>query len=395
MRLQKIFLIGLLITLSIGLVNAQFRNFIIGKNNTPELKILQIDFRDYSTLVHFEYVNENKRGGICSSEDFYIQDKSTYKKYRLLNSINLPFCPNVHKYEKGQKHNFTLEFEKVSEWMRNFDIIEVGDRPSKTFSFYDLKIDYSKNTGSFIDPTAFTEETPVKEKGEYYKDGNTVFYYKHKGVVISLMLTYSNSYGKYYQTNILIQNLTGRPIDFNPNLITASFRKGGYWSDGIVYSHNSYMKKVKNKQAWSAFANAYSESMAASNAGYSSSTTSSRSNGYSTTSGSASGYVGDNYGSVYGSSSTYSSTYGTSYSKSYDGAAAYGAKQNANRNVSNYQNQQYQIKSQLSQGYARLNTIRNQTQYLGFVNIKYRKVDVSKGDDMQIIIPFNGVKFVF
>ena len=82
-----------MITLSIGLVNAQFRNFTIGKNNTCELKILQIDFRDYGTLVHFEYVNENKRGGICSSEDFYIQDISTYKKYRLLNSINLPFCP--------------------------------------------------------------------------------------------------------------------------------------------------------------------------------------------------------------------------------------------------------------------------------------------------------------
>jgi hypothetical protein len=85
---------------------------------------VQVDFREYSTLVHFQFVNE-KSGWICTSEDFYIQDKASYKKYNLLNSINLPFCPNVHVLdEQGQKHNFTLEFEKVPKNIGVFDIIE-------------------------------------------------------------------------------------------------------------------------------------------------------------------------------------------------------------------------------------------------------------------------------
>lgn len=88
-----------------------------------------------------------------------------------------------------------------------------------------MKIDTSKQTGSFIDATAFTEQTPVKEYGYYYKDDKPIFYYKYKGVVISAMLSYSNSYGKYYQIGILIQNLTGRDRNFNPNLITAKMQK--------------------------------------------------------------------------------------------------------------------------------------------------------------------------
>ena len=77
----------------------------------PEIKVVQIDFRGLSTLVHFEFSNNNNVS-ICSSENVYIQDKSSFKKYNLLNNINLPFCPNVHILdEPDQKHFFTLEFE--------------------------------------------------------------------------------------------------------------------------------------------------------------------------------------------------------------------------------------------------------------------------------------------
>ena len=381
-------LITLLIIISAG-AKAQYKDFTIGKDY-PALKIVQIDFQEYSTLVHFQYVND-KYGWINTSENFYIQDKSTYKKYNLLNSINLPFSPSRHVLDKkGQIHNFTLEFEKVPKEIGIFDIIEKTEKGNNGFCIYDIKIDTSKNTGSFIDVTSFTEQTPVKEYGYYYKDDKAIYYYKFKGVVISAMISYTNSYGKYYQINILIQNFTGRDRNFNPNLITAKMQKNEEVFDREVLSYNSYIKKVQNRQAWAAAAVAFSEGMAASNAGYSSSTSSGYSSGYSTTTGSASGYVGDTYGSIYGSSSTYSSTYGTSYSKSYDGAAAYAAQQNANRNVANYQNQQYQIKNTLSQGYARLNTIPNETEYLGYVNIKYKKID-----HLQIVIPFNNTNFVF
>ena len=383
-------LLTLLTIVSFGSLKAQYKDFEIGKALVPSLKIVQVDFRDYSTLVHFQFVNENS-GWINTCEEFYIQDKSTYKKYNLLNSINLPFYPNVHVFDEvGQKHNFTLEFEKVPENIGSFDIIEKTPEGENGFCFYDIKIDTSKKTNSFIDATAFTEETPVKEYGSYYNDDELIYYYKYKGVVISAMVSYNSSYGKYFQVGIIIQNLTGRERNFNPNMIKAKMQKGEKIFDREMFSYNEYMKKVKNRQAWAAVAVAISEGLAASNAGYSSSTSFGYSSGYSTSTGSASGYVGDTYGSIYGSSSTYSSTYSTSYSQSYDGAAAYAAQQQANRNVANYQNQQYQIKNQLSQGYARLNTIPNETEYSGYINVKYKKVD-----HLQVVIPFNNTNFIF
>jgi len=378
----------LILTLSISNGFSQYRDISFDKTDVPYLEIVQIDFREYSTLVHFHYKNNNS-GWMCTNENFYIQDKTTYKKYKLLNSINLPFCDNAHILEKAdQEHNFTLEFEKVPVDIEKFDIIEA--EAENGFNYYGVVVDTSKKAKDFIDVESFISSTPVKEFGYFYKDDKPVFYYNYKGVSIAIMLTYDNNYGKYYQANILIKNLSGRDLNFNPNLITARMQKKKKVLDAEVLTYNEYMKKVQNRQAWAAAAVAFSESMAASNAGYSSSSSQSYSSGYSTSTGSASGYVGDTYGSVYGSSSTYSSTYGTTYSQSYDGAAAYQAQQNANRNIANYQGQQYQIKNRLSEGYVRLNTIPNETEYIGYINIKYKKVD-----RIQVVIPFFDTNFSF
>jgi len=384
--MKNIFFSGLFLVLTIT-VKGQYKDFTIQKYDVPNLKIIQIDNRELSTLIHFQFTNEAS-GWISTNEDFYLKDKSTFKKYKLLNSINLPFSPNMHVLDKvGQVHNFTLEFERIPDNIGEFDIIENAEGG---FTFTGVNIDWSKKTDSYIDVSSFIEETPIKEFGSYYKDGNTVFYYKYKGITIAVMLTYANNYGKYYQASILIENLSGKDLNISPDLITARMQKKEKVFDAEVLLYNDYMKKVKRRQAWNNFAVAFSESMAASNAGYSSSSTSSNSSGYATSNGYASGYVGNTYGSVYGSSTTYGSTYSTSYSKSYDGASAYAAQQNASRNIANYENQQYAIKKTLSEGYLRLNTIANETEYIGFINVGYEKVD-----NLQIVIPFFDNNFVF
>ncbi len=379
-----IFGIVLLITTNLS---AQFRNLTIVKSDVPALKIIQVDFREFSTLFHFQYTA--KAGGwACVDENFYIKDKETFKKYKLLNSINLPICDKKHVLDQEHPYqNFTLEFEKLPESIGEFDIIE---NPEGGFNFYGVKIDTTIKAKDYLDIASFIDETPVKEYSFYYKDGQPVLCYKHKGLFIAVLLSYDNTYGKYYQANILVQNLTGKDINFDPSQITSKIQKKEEISEAKVLTYNEYIKKVKSRQAWSSFAVAFSESMAASNAGYSSSTTQSSAHGYSNSYGSASGYVGNTYGSVYGSSSTYSSAYGTSSTQKYDGAAAYSAQQNANNNVANYQNQQYKIKSSISEGYMKLNTIMNESEYVGYVNIAY-----TKADNLQLYIPINGTTYLF
>lgn len=51
---------------------------------------------------------------------------------------------------------------------------------------------------------------------------------------------------------------------------------------------------------------------------------------------------------------------------------------------------QYEIKSKLSEGYAKANTISNQTEFMGYVNIKFVNTD-----NMTISIPLNGEVYDF
>jgi len=380
-------LISLLFTICYT-ANGQYKDITIEKSSHLQLKIVQIDFREFSTFIHFEWIEdlEERNVGICAGENFYIQDNSNYKKYKLLNSINLPLCPTKHAIgNKGEKHNFTLEFAKVPSEIKLFDIIGKGGKNG--FCFFNVKINRNK-LESFIDITSFTEQTPVKEYGTYYKDGSAIQYVKHKGLIVSAQATWSRNHGRYVQIDISIQNLTGRDQLFNPNAITATFQIGEEVVDHEVLSHEKYMKKVEKNQFWQGIALAAIEGAAAGLAGHSSSTTSYSS----TSSGSASGYVGDNYSHIYGSSTTY----GTSYSSSYNGAAAYAAQQNANRNVEEFTDKQYQIKHQLSQGYAKLHTINNETEYLGYVNIKAKKSDMkAEKIRVEVTIPLNNTNFIF
>jgi hypothetical protein len=50
----------------------------------------------------------------------------------------------------------------------------------------------------------------------------------------------------------------------------------------------------------------------------------------------------------------------------------------------------YQIKNKLSDGYLKINSLSNQTEYMGFINVRYLKTD-----NISIQIPINGETYVF
>tara|TARA_B110000977_G_C11011457_1_gene467843 strand:- start:199 stop:1338 length:1140 start_codon:yes stop_codon:yes gene_type:complete len=369
----------------------QYKSIKIEKNDYIENEIVQIDFREFSTLVHFKFRSNSLVGNVIYiNEAFYIKDNKTNKKYKLLNSYNLPLGNN-NKYavleEEDEIIHYTLEFEKVPDSAENLDIIE--SLKGEAFNFYGVSINKKIKEDNFMDINTFTKETPIKEMNFYYKDGGVVEYYEENGLKIALQLSYVNNYGTYFRANILIQNLTGKDLNFNPSNISAKIdtKKG---KDAEVLTYNKYMKKVKRKQNWNAFAVSFSESMAASNAGYTSSNTQTNLNSQTRTNAYAYGYSGNIYASAYGTSYSNTNANVSSTTQSYNGSAAYAAQQNASNNISNYQNKQYKIRQTLSEGYLKLNTIMNETEYLGYVNIKYKKTD-----RIQISIPINGKTYTF
>ena len=189
--------------------------------------------------------------------------------------------------------------------------------------------------------------------------------------------------------NISIQNLSNKSILFNPNNVNVlgySYKRKKIngteqWVPEEVelelLSYENYDKIVKKKQRWENFWTALGEGLATYSAGYSTS--------FSTYSGYAHGYS-----NTLGSS--YITGYGQSITHNYNGYAAYAARQQANANYNRYVDNQRQIRQQIGDGYAKKHTIRTETEFSGFFNIKFKKIDVLI---LEIIIDGERYPFTF
>ena len=387
----------LVIALSHTVVMAQYANIRIVKEPSC-LKILQVDFRESSTLVYIKAVSPSNDYRANIGEKTFIRVKGRNKQYPLINSINMPIGSEAEEHrmifdKEGQEHYFALEFEKVPE-TSSFDIIE-NESSEYAFNFYGVQIDTLVKK-DYVDLDKMVEDFPIqKEIGAYLKNNVIIQYAKAKGIILTMYIQAVKQYGKYFTVNMDLQNFSGKSILFALNKISAEgyVVKDGQISKTIpleILSSYEHDKKVANKQAWSNFWVALGEGMAASNAGYSSSTTTYNGNSHTSAYASAYGYAGNTYGYANAYGSAYTTTYGKAHTESYNGAAAYAAQQNARANVERHAAGQYEIRQQLNEGYVKDNTIQNQVEYSGFFNIKYKKID-----HIKIDFVIDGITFPF
>lgn len=221
---------------------------------------------------------------------------------------------------------------------------------------------------------ALTEDQdiyPLIERKVIYNDGRVIQYYYVDGVSIAVQFTEENLYGKYYASYITIENGTDEEIVLNPDDFSVISFKGGKVSKEEIIPYDKYMKKVKRKQGWSSFFNAFAESQAASQAGYSA-----------LASAGAVGVVNNQGGAAV--------AYGENVTVGHSGSAQYAADQQAKQNVQKYDNAQYDIRNSISQGYLKINTIMPHSRVIGYVNVKK-----SKMEGMLLNIPIRGKIYQF
>jgi len=124
------------------------------------------------------------------------------------------------------------------------------------------KYDYyvlSDTTGNimqvhFSDNKPFWNSPDVSERKTDYQDGVAYQYYINYGVTVSQAVSKDNDYGKWFKVDIVIQNNTMEPIDFDPATgITAySTDKNQRQTSLGVWSYERYMKRVHRTQVWEA-----------------------------------------------------------------------------------------------------------------------------------------------
>lgn len=394
--MKKIFSLLLLFMLGINTF-AQYSKVTCEK--IPEnLSIVQVDYRESSTLVCFKLICESADQTPTIYEKTYAKVDDGIKQYHLLNSINMPIFTDAEQkcmmFERaGQEHYFVLEFECMPKG-KTFTIIENTDESTNPFNCYNIKVDTTV-VNDYINLNDLVTSYPVKEIGMFLKDNMPIQYIKYNGIIITTYAYGVKEYGKYYQINLNVQNLSGKSILFSLDKVTA---EGYRFKNEQLYktipmeilSSYEYDKTVKRKQAWNNFWVALGEGMAAANAGYSYSSTAYSGSSYSSAYGHASGYVGNTYGYTNAYGSAYTTTYGRANTTTYNGAAAYAAQQQANANYEAFANGQREIRQQLNEGYVKNNTIRNEVEYSGFFNIKYKKLD-----RLKVVFTIDGVQYPF
>ncbi len=393
---NQISLLFLLLSVGIG-AYAQF-NKVNVKKCPDRMTVYQVDDRENSTMVYIRYTRGEGIDWANIGENTIARVSGKYKEYHLINSINMPISSEGEEHDmlfdyQNQIHCFALEFEKLPKGA-TFDVLENEQNPN-AYNIYGITPDTTQ-VAEFVNLDKMVEDYPiVREKIMYIKNNVLIQTIKAKDIAITMYVQGIKQYGKYYMVNMDIQNFSGKSILFSLDNVSATgyVVKDGQIKKTIpleVLSSAQYDKKVANRQAWNNFWVALGEGMAASQAGYSSSTTTY--NGSSNTSvyANAYAYSGNTYGYANAYGNAYTTTYGKSHTTYYNGAAAYAAQQNANANVRRYASEQYQVREQLNEGYVKTNTLRNQVEYSGFFNIKYKKID-----HINVTFRIGGIEFPF
>lgn len=369
------------------------------KNNERGLEIVQIDNTDSSTIIHIKCTNNGNKY-ICINESSVLKDRTTNRIHKLLNSYNLPISnEGENKYmvfdSNIQNHFFSLEYERLPDTVNEFDLIG-GTDLLHGFNIYGISFN-KINKKTPIDIDNFISYSPVKEYGSYFENGNSIHYYRHNGLYISVSLSLNTEFGKFYAPNVAIYNATGRSVLFNPSSISATaFNSNKNKSQSMeILSYEEYMKKVKTKQMWSGVFYKLNENIAASDAGHSTSNTEYYNHEHEKATETRSKEYGrrrDQKNNTYSkNTSTYDyKSHGTSRTDTYDGAAAYDAQQNAERKIDEYMQNQERVKEQISSEYLKSNTIKDGKEYAGYFNIKY-----CKATTITIDIPINGTTYTF
>lgn len=273
----------------------------------------------------------------------------------------------------GQLHGKSIVYDDKEQFL----VVEEFDNGLPVYNWY---LQYIKGTpvkNSYVTHlplNALTEDRiiyPVQYRRIAYDDGVAIQYYFDDGISIAVKFAQEDLYGKYYAAYITFENGTDDEIILDPNDFIVVSSKGGKISKEEIIPYQKYMKKVKRKQGWSSFFNAFAESQAANNAGYSASFTA------------AGAIAANNYGDV-------TIGYGESASASYSGSAQYAANQQARKNQQNFENSQYEIRNSIAQGYLKINTIMPKTRLIGYVNVKRSKID-----NLVVNIPVNGKVYQF
>ena len=387
----------------------RYRDYYITGELQGEGEFISIDRYDDKNSVFGIQKTYYKNGNIASDCTvvngngkviLYYENGKKKEEYELANGE--PNGIAISYYENGLIHTKSnLAHGKLDGIFYQFT--ENGDACSqvefKNGEYTKPYYTYSTQNGlvtkyKIADNSLYLETPSLNEKQTYHQRGTTWDYYMKNGLCMMVNASINKDYGKYFTLYIVLTNNSVQPITLDPSLITAYKKKKNKTESLNVLKSDEYIAKVRRKQNWNMFFNAFNESMAANKAGYSASSTQTNS-AYSgaSVSGAAGAVIGTDGAAIGGAVGVSGYAGGSSTSSTtvaYNGAAAYQAELIASDRIADYNNQMLQERNIKDAGYLKITTVNPGETISGYVNIQYKK-----GDELSVNIPVDSVVYPF
>lgn len=430
-------------------IGQQIINPYVKRSEIQHCKITSITTYLEKTVVEFDFVapySSTNTISVCASDNFFIRDNQTGKKYFLTKANGIPVCPQKHSFSnQGESLKFSLVFQPIPKTSTEIDIIEsLIDRGLNFYGVSLIKNDNSakstelKNNKKESYNLSLTSEGKLKNKGDLFGE---VIYIIPRGSIIEI-LSKNNDYYKvnhngtigylneiYFEKNNYVSKQASQSTkNISNQLKIKSLYKNGkifqyYMHDGISLTVHLSIEDNNNKYyiAYLAIENLTGNpfsfdpnniravlmknetiiygkivssieslknidnrlSMKSTLSAFGESNDLNQEAYVSSSSKSTSTEISNSYGST----SLYYKNTNTSSSKpdknkSYDEAVNDAVELNIRNS--------YQINNVLNQGYLKPVTIENEQRVVGQLNIRYKSADI-----IQITIPVNGESYDF
>lgn len=251
--MKKLFLTFILLCVFI-VANAQcYKIASIERQSSPDMKLLQVLEVEDRVLVYGSITTTKEKNWADAGRKTAIVRNGM--RYKLLNSVNLPFFDEAEPRHlvllKDETVNFVLEFEKF-DLSKSFDLLLIeGDSEPDKYDFYGIKLE-SINKEEVIDTERFLDDVHTIY-GKYVVNGKEHKYYIRDNV----MFEFTNSwFGKDFLFEMTVVNSSnhGVMVDLDKIHASATDMKDRP-KDVVRYTPDSYDEYVERDRQMAAYYN--------------------------------------------------------------------------------------------------------------------------------------------
>lgn len=285
---------------------------------------------------------------------------------------------NVANYKDGKKTGLCFEYDETGKQRKVYEYID-GEYANDYYMFENENGCLSKMS---IATDSIIWEAPLDEdRIKYYSEGDLWYYYNKNGLQISMQVSVSKEYGKYYAIDMMIDNKSMAPFEFDPSQIVVIAKTQDGNKRIKTLDADQFIRKTRrqlNRQAMWAATSEYFAGVAQSNIG---------------TAWAVSGAGVSQAMANAGWGNTGTSVYGTK-NASFDVAtaaqthAANGA--NSRQLERDMRKEAGQTLQQLDSDYVKRNTINQGDSYAGYCVVERKKCEA-----LLVMIKIHGVTYMY